>query len=322
LTMYLWLRPNKVRKKTLLIAVLLVALFRCLAADEAEKSLTTDDKELLDFFSRVPRNSPARYALNEAGWYTSWRAFKLLRGKWQGTDKDHEEAVKTLKQLRKRIEFGLKWPYKTPPSYEIPYAAVSPKIDGNINEACWKPALTFKGSYLLGSVKKENDGSVWKIMWNYKYFYVAAYFPDANIFASVHPGHPYKGDSLEIFLMPSKRMKKYWEVDIGCNGDLYDGFHCNNNNGKWVSGANEIMKGLEFKASRFQAGFSVEAAIPFKELPNYMLGNLPKVGEIIFFALVRTNKNQKNGKVEYSSAFPLLYGGHNIFGHAMGKFKK
>jgi hypothetical protein len=270
----------------------------------------------------LPQDSPARYALNEIARRNSWWAFNLLCGDWPGSDKDRQEAVEILEKLKKRIDVGLKWPYKTPPTFKIPYTKTVPEIDGDISESCWKQALSFRGDYPLGSVKKADDGSVWKIMWDKKCLYVAAYFPDAHIIPSDRPGHSYRGDSLEIFLMPSKRMKMYWEVDIGCDGDLYDATNCNNRHGGWASEPSVEMKDLKFKALKQKDGFTVEVAIPFSELPNYMLGNQPQAGEAIYFALLRTDKNTENGKVEFSSAFPLLYGGHNIFGHAEGKLKK
>jgi cellulose/xylan binding protein with CBM9 domain len=269
----------------------------------------------------LPQENPARFALNEIAMRDSRRAFNLLRGDWPGSDKDREKAVETLKKLRKRIDLGLKWPYKTPPSYEIPYTNIVPEIDGKLKDHVWDAALSFKGSYSLDSVTGKDDGSIWKIMRDHKYIYVGAYFPDSHLIVSKKAGHPYKGDSLEIFLMPSKRMKKYWEVVIGCDGDLFDGFHCNNIYGRWAPDSAVEMKGLKFKTLKKKDGFSVEVAIPFSELPNYMLGNQPKPGETIHFALVRTNKDMENGKVEFSSAFPLLYGGHNVFGHAKGVLK-
>jgi hypothetical protein len=227
-----------------------------------------------------------------------------------------------MKKLRERINLGLKWPRKTPPAFEIPRAEAVPVIDGNISEPSWNSALTFNGSYPLDSLKKEDDGSIWKIMRDNEYIYVCAYFPDAELFATDRPGHPYRADSLEVFIMPSKRMKKYWEVVVGCDGDLFDGLHCNNRYGRWVSGPEAVMKGLKFKVLKQKAGYSVEIAIPFAELPNYMLGNKPRAGEVIYFALVKTDKDTENGKTKFYSAFPLLYGGHNIFGHAKGTLKK
>ena len=280
-------------------------------------------KELIGAWSslyNLPQDNPARFALNELAGSSSLRAFHLLCG-GTGSVEDREQAAETLRKLRKKINVGLKWPYKTPPSFKIPHAKTAPEIDGNLNDSCWKHALSFKGSYPLDSVKKEVDGSIWKMMWDKKYLYIGAYFPDTHIIASDRPGHPFQGDSLEIFIMPSKRMKKYWEVVVGCSGDLFDGFQCNNRNGGWAPGPDAEMKGLKFKVLTHKNTFSIEAAVPFSELPNYMLANQPRAGEVIHFALVRANKNKKCGEVKFSSATPLLYGGHNIFGHAKGVLK-
>eukprot|EP00831_Metopus_contortus_P004560 TRINITY_DN11693_c0_g2_i1.p2 TRINITY_DN11693_c0_g2~~TRINITY_DN11693_c0_g2_i1.p2 ORF type:complete len:188 (-),score=46.79 TRINITY_DN11693_c0_g2_i1:540-1103(-) len=119
----------------------------------------------------------------------------------------------------------------------------------------------------------------------------------------------------EIFLMPSKRMKKYWEIIVGCDESIFEGFHCSNKYGGFVSDSNASVNGLQFKSLRKKDGYVTEVAIPFSELPNYMLGNAPKSGESIYFALVRTDK-KKGEKVKFYSSFPLLYGGHNVYGHA------
>ena len=271
-------------------------------------------------YSKEPLDSPARFALNEIA-TDSWRSLCLLRGELSGSGKERKEAAMKLTELREQIEIGLKWPFKTPPSFDIPYTESAPQIDGNINELCWKQALSFQGCYPISSVKKNNNGNVWMIMWDKKYIYVGTYFPDANILSYDSPGHPYRGDSLEIFLMPSKRIKKYWEVVVGCDGDILEGFHCNNRYGGWTSEPEEKMNGLKFKASKQKKGFSIEAAIPFSELPNYMLGNLPKAGQTIYFTLVRTNIDTENGERELCSPFPFLYGGHNVFGYAKGILK-
>ncbi|MBN2643777.1 MAG: hypothetical protein JXR78_19165 [Victivallales bacterium] len=263
----------------------------------------------------LPMDNPARFALNEIASRASWRALNITRGNWIGTDKDRDEAAKTLNQLKKRIESGMEWPHKTPPSYCIPYTSVSPVIDGNITDACWDKALTFKGSYSLNSTVRNDDGSVWKIMWDQKFIYVGTSFPDKDIIASEKPGYPYLGDSLEIFLMPSKRMKKYWEIIVGCDESIFEGFHCNNKYGGFVSDSNASVNGLQFKSLRKKDEYVTEVAIPFSELPNYMLGNAPKSGESIYFALVRTDK-KKGENVKFYSSFPLLYGGHNVYGHA------
>lgn len=267
----------------------------------------------------LPQGNPARYALNDIGNRDSWRAFNLLRGDWPGADEDRAKAFKTLEALRERIDTGLKWPYQTPPSFAIPFAAASPVLDGKINEAEWSGALTINGSYLISSAIQTADGSVWKMMWSEKYLFIGAFFSDGEVMAEEPP---YKGDALEIFIMPSRRMKQYWEVVIGCDGGLFDGVHCNNRYGGFAADYDIEMKGLIYKTVRQKDGFGVEVAIPFSELPNHALGNRPQAGETLYFALVRTDKNQGDAEAKYNSAFPLLYGGHNIFGHAKGTFGK
>jgi hypothetical protein len=266
----------------------------------------------------LPQDNPARYALNEIAMRNHWRAFNLLRGDWPGSDADRAQAAERLVKLRKRIDTGIRWPFKTPPTYDIPFAASAPTIDGSLHDPAWKTALTFTGQYPIDSTEKIDAGSIWKLMWDPTNLYVAADFPDAGPIAAQPP---YAGDSLEIFIMPSARMKMYWEVIVGCDGGLFDGLHCNDKWGGFAPGPANNIKGLAYRAVRTASGFSVEVAIPFSELPNYMLGNHPQPGQTLHFALVRTDKTAAAKDVPYFSPFPLLYGGHNIFGHAKGILK-
>ena len=52
-------------------------------------------------------------------------------------------------------------------------------------------------------------------------------------------------------------------------------------------------------------GFCFEAAIPFRLLPNYQLGNAPEAGQILYLMAVLVDNRR------YISPFPLLYDSHN-----------
>ena len=122
---------------------------------------------------------------------------------------------------------------------------------------------------------------------------------------------------------PSKRLRDYRETVVGCGGNVFTSLHVNNKWGTFLNGGkSENVKTIRAATRRSPDGFTIELSIPFKELPNYMLGNAPKPGEKIFFALVRTDKSKEKNAAQYYSAFPLLYDGHNIFGYAEGTLNK
>jgi len=262
----------------------------------------------------LPADNPARFALNNIATRDLWRAFSIVRGEWPSDALTWREELGRLQRLQQQISQGLQWPIKTPPSFPLPHAVEKPVIDGVINENVWKSALTFRNEYRIDSTQPQNSSAVWKMMWDQDFLYVAAELPDQDIVREKEM--PYLGDSVELFLMPSMHQKQYWEIIVGAGGNLYDGLQTNNRWGGWASRPEESVSGLKYKAVKTENGYAVEMAVPFNQVPNYVLGNKAESGQTLFFALVRTNRNRWSKSVIYTSAFPLLYGGHNIFGHA------
>lgn len=74
----------------------------------------------------------------------------------------------------------------------------------------------------------------------------------------------------------------------------------------------ERIAGLKTAGVRTPDGYSVEAALPWREMPAYGNGNPPRPGERIDFTMIRCRN------AEQSACHPLLYGGHNLFGHLRG----
>lgn len=282
------------------------------------------DKKLVDSFDGLyhgnPEDCPARYALNKIASRNSWKAFQILRGKWPSTPKTRLAARAHLFKLKAQIKQGLNWPIKTPPTFKIPFAKTSPKIDGKLNDEVWQKAMIWHGEFPLNSVKKSDKTSLWLMTYDEKNIYIGAHFKDNSLIGidydrSKKTG-PWQGDSLEVFLMPSKRLKDYREIVVGCNNAQFSSLHVNNKWGTFINGsANENVKTIKSKVVADKTGYTLEVAVPFDILPNYMLGNKPKPGENIYFAFVRTNIAKKGESARFYSAFPLLYDSHNIYGY-------
>lgn len=288
------------------------------AVTEKSYQISEEDQKLLDSFKglfHLPQTNPARYTLNEIATRNTWRAFKLLRGQWPGSDADRTEARKYLVDLRSRIQTGLDWPIKESPRFAIPQTQEAPKIDGSLDDVAWKNALTFHGQYLIDTTDKIDDGSIWKFMWSKTHLYCGVTFPDNKIIGNKTP---YAGDSVEFFVMPSKKMRKYWEVVVGCDGNVFDGLQNTHKWGGFSPDAEAEIVGLKTRAEIRDGSFTVEIAIPFSEIPNYMLGNPPTIGQTLYFAFVRMQKNDPEKEPTPYTPFPMLYGGHNIFGYAIG----
>jgi hypothetical protein len=267
------------------------------------------------------KNTPAEFVTDKLSSRNSWVYTRILLGKYKRGDKESMETARAyMKELFNDIDKGLNWPVKEQQNFELPYAYKKPVLDGTLDDDEWSCALTFHGEYPLGSLEKNTPTSVWKICWDEEFLYFGAYFQDANVrsidYDAAKNKFPWDGDTLEIFVLPARLFRAYWEVVVNPGNNVVDGLHLNNPDGYWVNGLDETMRGLETRTKITNDGFSVEAALPFRELPRYMRGNLPKAGESINLVMVRTNDGQR------SSIVPLLYDGHNIFGYPRFILKK
>jgi cellulose/xylan binding protein with CBM9 domain len=251
------------------------------------------------------------------------QAFRVVLDQEKTLNKS--QSREKLKKLQAEIEKGLKWPVQKREKVKIPYLKSCLKINGKLDEPAWNKALTFSGQYHTGETKQAPGAAEWKVMWDNNFLYFGAKFEDHDLQANKEK--VYYGDSLEIFVMPIKRLRTYWEIIVSPSGKMFDGMHVNNHYGGFIFQNSKNIKGLRFAVAysgtlndgkNDDKFFSVEVAIPFSELPGYMRGNRPKCGETIFFMLVRTDKNEGNN-VEFLAVRPLLYGGHNIFGYIQGE---
>ena len=308
-----------------------ILAFIALAITASSAQEDAKDKELVSFYAglyeKTPQDCPERFAVNKIG-EKSWhaRAFATLNGKTEAPEGAKDYARKELSDLRELILLGQNWPIKEHERKSIPYAKLKPSLDGDIDSPAWKQALVFDNEYNLNSTEETASSAKWLIMWDEEFLYIAARLPDSSIKSYEYiPGakpQPWEGDCLEMFVMPSMRLKTYWEVVVNPEGKVFDGLHRNNKNGGFIGCPEEDMAGLKTYAkilhdeSGGESGFVIEAALPFKELPGYMLGNKPEPGQGLYFMMVRTNDGKK------SSPRPFLYDGHNIFGYMDGTLVK
>ena len=279
-------------------------------------NITEEDKELAAYFSiecyEAGKNTPAEYASNQCGDDVTAVAKGLLSGRLKAVnEEDLIKARELLWGLKTDIEAGKIWQEKTPKVEKIPYAETTPIIDGEINDEAWNKALTFTGEYPLGSFEKIDSGAVWRVMWDENYFYLSCLMPQKQ--CNSHPEYPFLADAVELFIGTDVRYKTYWEIVIGCDGLVYDALGHNNRWGHYIATPEDSVNGLK-SAARMNAGdgYSIELAVPWSEFPAYSRGNNPKTSDEIHFGLIRCRQGVQ------SSAYPLLFGGHNIFGHKQG----
>ena len=275
------------------------------------------DIELVDYFSElnrtVPNDSPERMLINKSRGYPYAYYYKILKGDLTWNKCDAEKARRELLDLRKQIVFGQNWPIKKREEFSIPYAPKAPELNGNPDSSEWQPGLQFKNEYKLNELTQIASGIKWQLLWDKKYLYISISIPDDKLVSIKYNReqnkYPWDGDCIEIFIMPSLRLKTYWEIVVNPDGHLVDGLHCSKKSGYVVSRLEEDMNGLKIFTKKVAGGFVVQLKIPFTELPNYMLGNKPVSGQFVYLSLLRINNGQRY------SARPLLYDGHNIFGY-------
>jgi hypothetical protein len=260
------------------------------------------------------KGTPAEFAADKMGSHPTFIYRRMLLGELKpGIYGTRESARAIMNDMLAEIDLGFAWPIKTPPQFDLPHTATKPVIDADLDEDAWRNALTFTGEYPLNSLEKRDSGIVWKLMWDEDCLYVGAIIPDATItsidFDEANRKYPWDADVLEIFVMPDRRFKSYWEVVVNPDNSIVDGLHTYNVVARTNNGLDESMQGLATQTRRAQDGYTVEAALPFIEMPNYRLGNPPKAGESVHLVLVRIDDGQRSAFV------PFLYDGHNLFGY-------
>jgi hypothetical protein len=308
--------------KALIAAVsLAVAGIAVSAQEDVNKA---QDAELVAFFNglynKTPLDCPERMVVNRLGETGYVMSVKILKGEIPATDDKKAAARKDLAKRREQIMLGQAWTLKQREEVKIPYAKARPELDGNMDSPEWRQGLVFNNEFNLDSLEEIKSGIEWRLLWDEENLYVGVKATDPSIKAIEYntvPGKgPWDADCIEMFIMPSMRLKTYWEVVVNPEGKVFDGLHCNNKTGWFISRPEEDMAGLRTKAKIFDGGYVVQAALPFKELPNYMLGNKPEAGQTIYFSLIRTEDGQRR------SPRPLLYDGHNIFGFLKATLEK
>lgn len=255
--------------------------------------------------------------VNQIAAADSSRAKAILSGRLVPSDPEEvARAGEIIRQLDSEIQKGRNWPEKTPPRVTVPFAASAPEIDGTCEVSAWSNALTFRDEYPISSREKVPSGTVWRVMWDETFFYVGVTIrqdsPRAEPYNPATGGAPWRADAVELFLGPGIRFRTYWEIVVAPDGSVYDALGQNNRWGSYLVTPEESVHGLLAAARRTEQGYSVEIAVPWREVPGYQRGNPPRPGEEINFTLVRC----RNGI--QSACHPLLYGGHNLFGHLRG----
>jgi len=115
-------------------------------------------------------------------------------------------------------------------TYRISRTATPPRLDGKLDDACWKGALKIQGFGLLGKGKASGDLPPTSAFLAYDadYLYVAYRngepLSDRLILkAKQHDGRTWMDDCVEMFFNPSGDRRRYVQIVVNAAGVAMDG---------------------------------------------------------------------------------------------------
>lgn len=227
---------------------------------------------------------------------------------------DRSELRRSLHRLEREIELGRNWRTSVQTA-KIPFTDHVPVIDGKLEDREWQNALTYHGEYPLNSEKRCSGTMEWKLQYNSKFLYFAARVLDDTVISGPAEA-PYRGDSVELFLLPDFRLVDYLETIVSASGTLYTAWAAQQRKRHFDLQVCNIPD-AKSAARLIPGGYTVELKIPFSSLPGYLLGNQPKKGDPMNFMMIRYNLDA-DGNYTRTTPVPFLYDGHNIHGYIRG----
>jgi hypothetical protein len=205
---------------------------------------------------------------------------------------------------------------ESPAPVECRRAAVSPVIDGKLDEPAWAQAQTvlFQMAWMPEGKQTPPRQTKARLLWDDAYLYFAAEMEDTDVFANVteQDGPLWTNDVFELFFKPSKDKHGYYEFEINAANAKFDMFLPSRGSG----GANRHAKEREFHIESqvvvhgtlndwrdSDKGWTVEGRIPWSDFAP--TGGRPAVGDIWLHTLCRYDFSIGLEEQVLSSSAPL-----------------
>lgn len=246
-------------------------------------------------------DSPSRELLNER---SAERIAAYLQTLTSGTDVyrwNLNAARRYVRNMLPRLE-ALK-NLAPPAPYSVAQRQEKIQLDGKLEEAAWQQAKPLAIQYHQLEKIEGNTATV-RLLWDERFLYAAFEVPDANIIAppTARDGEVWKTDCVELFLLPDRKARNYWEIEISAGGSVYDSL-CQKYPDQWGSDmkVDKTMDGLQFaidlrgtldRHDDRDEGYTVEIAIPFDQLPGFP--QKPGAGDRLYALLCRVDRNDDN----------------------------
>lgn len=190
-------------------------------------------------------------------------------------------------------------------------AAEPPKLDGKLDDPCWKDAepIVDYAAFWLG---ESRPGTKAMLAWDDEALYYAAVMDDAELraFGAARNDHLWEGDVFELFFKPSDAPAYYefqanpravvFEVAFPKRAPLGHPFRDEPALGHTAAVA---LRGTLDKAGDVDEGWSVEGRIPWTAFAP--TGGRPKPGDSWSFALCRYDYGAEGTKPVIMSSAPL-----------------
>lgn len=206
---------------------------------------------------------------------------------------------------------GLDHLFSIPKNYVVGYTTVAPVIDGNINDQVWKNAQwTDSFEDIEGDLKPKPyyDTKV-KMLWDSTYLYIAANLDDEHVWAylSERDQVVFFDNDFEVFINPVNISHQYFEYEINALNTIFDLFlpkTYRSGSGALIAwDSNGLKHGVHIYGSLNDPtdkdkGWTVELAIPFKDITVGNVTNVPKNGDIwrLNFSRVQWETEVSGGK--------------------------
>jgi len=161
------------------------------------------------------------------------------------------------------------------PDYTCHLATSAIKIDGKLVDPAWREAEAITQFHALQPKgMKELSPTVFRMLWDKQYLYVAFVCTDDDIWSCSDKADDelWNGDVGELFIKPSVTERAYYEFVTAPNGAQYDGRYTSRGSGGfnrfkgWSSGTKIAthIDGTDGDGRDADKGYTIEMAIPLK----------------------------------------------------------